>query len=63
MRQYVPEADVFTAVPMKKADEILDVEHMIHDDPNAQLHCFETREAAICADSGLMILIALEYHT
>ena len=48
---------------MKKADEILDVEHMIHDDPNAQLHCFETREAAICADSGLMILIALEYPT
>lgn len=36
---------------------------MIQDDPNAQRHYFKTREAVICADSGLMILIALEYHT
>ena len=63
LRQYVPEADAFTAVPTEKADEILDVEHMIQDDPNAQRHYFKTREAVICADSGLMILIALEYHT
>ena len=33
LRQYVAEADAFTAVPPKKADEILDVEHMIQDDP------------------------------
>lgn len=63
LRRHVPEADVFTAVPAEKADEILDVEHMIQDDPNAQRHYFETREAVICAGSSLMILIALEYHT
>ena len=63
LRQYVPEADAFTAVPPKKADEILDVEHMIQDNPNAQRHYFDTKEAVICADSGLMILIALEYPT
>ena len=63
LRQYVPEADAFTAVPTEKADEILDVEHMIQDNPNAQRHYFDTKEAVICADSGLMILIALEYPT
>ena len=36
---------------------------MIQDNPNAQRHYFDTKEAVICADSGLMILIALEYHT
>ena len=63
LRQYVPEADAFTAVPTEKADEILDVEHMIQDDPNAHRHYFDTKEAVICADSNTMILIALEYPT
>ena len=63
LRQYVPQADVFTAVPKERAKEILDVEHMIQDDPNAQRHYFDTKEAVICADSNTMILIALEYPT
>ena len=63
LRQYVPQADVFTAVPKERAKEILDVEHMIQDDPNAQRHYFEVKEVVVCADSSLMILIALEYPT
>lgn len=63
LRQYVPQADVFTAVPKERAKEILDVEHMIQDDPNAHRHYFEVKEAVICADSNTMILIALEYPT
>ena len=61
LRQYVAEADAFTAVPAERADEILDVEHMIQDNPNAHRHHFKTREAVICADSNTMILIAMEY--
>ena len=61
LRQYVAEADAFTAVPAERADEILDVEHMIQDDPNAHRHYLKTREAVICADSNTMILIAMEY--
>ena len=63
LRQYVAEADVFTAVPAERAKEILDVEHMIQDDPNAQRHYFDIKKAVICADSNTMILIALEYPT
>lgn len=63
LRQYVAEADAFTAVPAERADGILDVEHMIQDDPNAHRHYLKTREAVICADSSTMILIALEYPT
>ena len=63
LRQYVPQADVFTAVPKERAKEILDVEHMIQDDPNAQRHYFDIKEAVVCADSNTMILIALEYPT
>ena len=61
LRQYVPQADVFTAVPKERAKEILDVEHMIQDNPNAHRHYFDTKEAVICADSNTMILIAMEY--
>lgn len=64
LRQYVPIGDVFTTVPKKNADEILDVEHMIQDDPNtAQPYYFRTEQAVVCADSNLMILVAMEYHT
>ena len=64
LRQYVPKGDVFTAVPTEKADEILDVEHMMQDDPNiVEPHHVQTDQAAICADSNLLILIATEWHT
>lgn len=64
LHQYVPEGDVFTTVPKEKADEILDVEHMIQDDPNiAEPHHFQTDQAVICSDSNLLILIATEWHT
>ena len=32
--EYVPEGDVFSSVPKEKADEILDVDNMVQDDPN-----------------------------
>lgn len=64
LRQYVSKDEVFTAVPKEKADEILDGEHMIQDDPNiAEPHHFQTDQAVICADSNLLILIATEWHT
>ena len=64
LHQYVPEGDVFSSVPKEKADEILDVEHMIQDDPNiAEPHHFQTDQAVICSDSNLLILIATEWHT
>ncbi|VEI18340.1 hypothetical protein [Actinomyces viscosus] len=63
LRQYVPKDDAFTTVPKTKAEEILDVEHMIQDDPNtAEPHHFQTDQAVICADSNLLILIAKEWH-
>ena len=34
LRQYVPEDKVFTTVPKEDADEILDIEHMMQDDPS-----------------------------
>ena len=34
LRQYVPEGKVFTTVPKEKADAILDIEHMMQDDPS-----------------------------
>ena len=36
MNRPFKQVDVFTAVPKERAKEILDVEHMIQDDPNAQ---------------------------
>lgn len=64
LRQYVPQGKVFTTVPKERADEILDVEHMMQDDPNiVEPHHFQTDQAVICADSNLLILVATEWHT
>ena len=60
--QYVPECKVFTTVPKEKADEILDVEHMMQDDPSRfESSNFETEQVAICADANLLILMANEH--
>ena len=64
LRQYVPEGKVFTTVPKEKADAILDIEHMMEDDPSRfNSPHFETEQVAICADANLLILIAREWHT
>ena len=63
LRQYVPEGKVFTTVPKEKADEILDVKHMMRDDPNAHgSDGVGVDRAAVCADANLLILIATERH-
>ncbi len=62
LRQYVPESKVFTTVPKEKADEILDIEHMMQDDPSRfESSNFETEQVAICADANLLILMANEH--
>ena len=64
LRQYVPEDKVFTTVPKEKADEVLDFEHMMQDDPSRfESSSFNTEQVAICADANLLILIARERHT
>ena len=64
LRQYVPEGKVFTTVPKEKADAILDIEHMMQDDPSRfESSSFDTEQVAICADANLLILIATEWHT
>ena len=64
LRQYVPEGKVFTTVPKEKADAILDIEHMMQDDPSRfESPSFDTEQVAICADANLLILIARERHT
>ena len=64
LRQYVPEGKVFTTVPKEKADAILDIEHMMEDDPSRfNSPHFETEQVAICADANLLIFIAREWHT
>ena len=63
LRQYVPEGKVFTTVPKEKADAILDIEHMMQDDPSRfESSSFDTEQVAICADANLLILIATERH-
>ena len=62
LRQYVPEGKVFTTVPKEKADESLDVKHMMRDDPNAHgSDGVGVDQAAVCADANLLILMANEY--
>ena len=62
LRQYVPEGKVFTTVPKEKADTILDVKHMMQDDPSrSESSSFDTEQVAICADANLLILMANEY--
>ena len=62
LRQYVPEDKVFTTVPKEKADEILDVKHMMRDDPNAHgSDGVGVDQAAVCADANLLILMANEH--
>ena len=62
--QYVPEGKVFTTVPKEKADAILDIEHMMEDDPSRfNSPHFETEQVAICADANLLIFTATEWHT
>ena len=62
LRQYVPESKVFTTVPKEKADAILDIEHMMEDDPSRfNSPHFETEKVAICADANLLILMANEH--
>ena len=64
LRQYVPEGKVFTTVPKEKADAILDIEHMMEDDPSRfNSPHFETERVAICADANLLIFTATEWHT
>ena len=64
LRQYVPEGKVFTTVPKEKADAILDIEHMMQDDPSRfESSSFDTEQVAICADANLLILTARERHT
>ena len=64
LRQYVPEGKVFTTVPKGNADAILDIEHMMQDDPSRfESSSFDTEQVAICADANLLILIARERHT
>ena len=64
LRQYVPEGKVFTTVPKEKADAILDIEHMMQDDPSRfESPSFDTEQVAICADANLLIFIARERHT
>jgi len=64
LRQYVPEDKVFTTVPKEKADEVLDIEHMMQDDPSRfESSSFNTEQVAICADVNLLIFIAREWHT
>ncbi|TFH50872.1 hypothetical protein E4J66_13825 [Actinomyces viscosus] len=63
LRQYVPKDDVFATVAKEKANEILDVEHMVQDDPSTtDTDRFRTDQVAVCADSNLLILIATEHH-
>lgn len=58
LRQYVPKKDVFTTVPKAKADEILDVEHLVQDsDEGSGSETFGVDELAVCSSSNLMILI------
>ena len=62
--QYVPEGKVFTTVPKEKADAILDIEHMMEDDPSRfNSPHFETEQVAVCADANLLIFTATEWHT
>ena len=62
LHQYVPEGKVFTTVPKEKAEEILDVKHMMRDDPNAhESDGVGVDQAAVCADANLLILMANEY--
>ena len=62
LRQYVPVGKVFTTVPKEKADEILDVKHMMRDDPNAHgSDGVGVDQAAVCADANLLILMANEH--
>ena len=62
LRQYIPVGKVFTTVPKEKADEILDVEHMIQDDPREMgADQFKVEQVAVCADANLLILMANEY--
>ena len=64
LRQYVPGGKVFTTVPKEKADAILDIEHMMQDDPSRfESSSFDTEQVAICADANLLIFIAREWHT
>ena len=63
LRQYVPEGKVFTTVPKEKADAILDIEHMMQDDPSRfESSSFDTEQVAVCADANLLIFVATERH-
>lgn len=62
LRQYVPEGKVFATVPKEKAEEILDVKHMMRDDPNAHgSDGVGVDQAAVCTDANLLILMANEH--
>ena len=53
LRQYVPEGKVFTTVPKEKADAILDIEHMMEDDPSRGYYTpLVTERVALCADAN-----------
>ena len=63
LRQYVPVGKVFTTVPKEKADEILDIEHMMQDDPREMgTDSIGVEQVAVCADANLLIFVATERH-
>ena len=63
LRQYVPEGKVFTTVPKEKADAILDIEHMMQDDPREMgTDSIGVEQVAVCADANLLIFVAMERH-
>ena len=63
LRQYVPEGKVFTTVPKEKADAILDIEHMMQDDPREMgTDSIGVEQVAVCADANLLIFVATERH-
>lgn len=58
LRQYVPKDDVFASVPSEKADEILDVEHLVQDATEGSgRDTFNVDQLVVCSSSNLMILI------
>ena len=62
LRQYVPEGKAFTTVPKEKADAILDIEHMMQDDPREMgADSIGVEQVAVCADANLLILMANEH--
>lgn len=62
LRQYVPKDDVFVSVPSKKADEILDVAHLVkYSSEASKTLTFNVEQLVVSSNSNLMILIGLGF--